>query len=525
MFGSDEDTARPEAAAQPADTEEAPSAEERETAEEDRADAVEVVEADAAHAEDMDAAGESVTQEPLTEEEEGTESAAAATPEQDEPVAEAVTDAALAATAAAAATATAERPTAPALETCGLDPALAQSMILRLREAEPRLSVWLGIVLEGVEEAGDELWKRLRFLLRSLDAPAAEVDAFVDDFRGWLERMEYVQLDEFRSELQYRLTLALDMEDEEDERSRLFLKISEGLSRTREQFSRRLDSLFSSHGELNESFWEELEELFIMADLGYEPSLELVERLRERARKENVTRVEDVRGLLMAEVDEIFRLPRRISAVNPPEVVLFIGVNGVGKTTTIAKLAHRARMQGKKVMIAAADTFRAAAIEQLQVWAERVGALFHARPAGSDPASVAYEAMDRALAEKVDILFVDTAGRLQTKVNLMEELTKIRQVLGKKHEGAPHRCILVIDATTGQNALSQAKLFKEAAGVDELILTKLDGTAKGGVAIAVAMQEKLPITYVGLGEKLEDLRPFNGADYARALLGDLDQGK
>ena len=525
IFGSDEDTARPEAAAQPADTEEAPSAEERETAEEDRADAVEVVEADAAHAEHMDAAGESVTQEPLTEEEEGTESAAAATPEQDEPVAEAVTDAALAATAAAAAAATAERPTAPALETCGLDPALAQSMILRLREAEPRLSIWLGIVLEGVEEAGDELWKRLRFLLRSLDAPAAEVDAFVDDFRGWLERMEYVQLDEFRSELQYRLTLALDMEDEEDERSRLFLKISEGLSRTREQFSRRLDSLFSSHGELNESFWEELEELFIMADLGYEPSLELVERLRERARKENVTRVEDVRGLLMAEVDEIFRLPRRISAVNPPEVVLFIGVNGVGKTTTIAKLAHRARMQGKKVMIAAADTFRAAAIEQLQVWAERVGALFHARPAGSDPASVAYEAMDRALAEKVDILFVDTAGRLQTKVNLMEELTKIRQVLGKKHEGAPHRCILVIDATTGQNALSQAKLFKEAAGVDELILTKLDGTAKGGVAIAVAMQEKLPITYVGLGEKLEDLRPFNGADYARALLGDLDQGK
>ena len=520
IFGSDEDTARPEAAAPAGEAEETPVAVEQEAGDDAHSETA-VAEADTD--ERVAAAAESTEQEPPAEVEKDTESAA--TPDQDEPVAEVVADAALAATAVAAAAATAERPTAPALETCGLDPALAQSMILRLREAEPRLSVWLGIVLEGVEEAGDELWKRLRFLLRSLDAPAAEVDAFVDDFRGWLERMEYVQLDEFRSELQYRLTLALDMEDEEDERSRLFLKISEGLSRTREQFSRRLDSLFSSHGELNESFWEELEELFIMADLGYEPSLELVERLRERARKENVTRVEDVRGLLMAEVDEIFRLPRRISAVNPPEVVLFIGVNGVGKTTTIAKLAHRARMQGKKVMIAAADTFRAAAIEQLQVWAERVGALFHARPAGSDPASVAYEAMDRALAEKVDILFVDTAGRLQTKVNLMEELTKIRQVLGKKHEGAPHRCILVIDATTGQNALSQAKLFKEAAGVDELILTKLDGTAKGGVAIAVAMQEKLPITYVGLGEKLEDLRPFNGADYARALLGDLDQGK
>ena len=395
-----------------------------------------------------------------------------------------------------------------------------QALTLRLRQAAPRLSVWLDIVLDGVETADDLLWQRLRFLLSALETPAAEASSFVEDFRQWTRRMEYRYVDDFRSELQYRLALALDMEDEEDERSRLFLKISEGLSRTREQFSRGLNALFASHGELDEAFWEELEELFIMADLGYEPALALVERLRERARKEGVTSAGDVRGLLMSELADIFQAPRRIAAVNPPEVVLFIGVNGVGKTTTIAKLAHRARMQGKTVMIAAADTFRAAAIEQLQVWAERVGALFHARAAGSDPASVAYEAMDRALKEKVDILFVDTAGRLQTKVNLMEELTKIRQVIGKKHPGAPHRTVLVIDATTGQNALSQARLFKEAAGVDELILTKLDGTAKGGVAIAVAMQEHLPISYVGLGEKLEDLRPFNGEDYARALLGE-----
>ena len=392
------------------------------------------------------------------------------------------------------------------------------ALTLRLRAAAPRLSVWLGIVLEGVEEAGDALWRRLFFLLRALDAPEAEAQAFVRDFQDWLARMDYRLVEEFRSELQYRLALALDLEDEEDERSRLFLKISEGLSRTREQLARGLDTLFAGHGELNEAFWEELEELFIMADLGYEPALELVERLKERARKEKVTQSEGVRELLKAELEDIFRAPRRIAAVNPPEVVLMIGVNGVGKTTTIAKLAYRARMQGKKVMIAAADTFRAAAIEQLQVWAERVGALFHARQAGSDPAAVAYEAVERAVKEGVDVLFVDTAGRLQTKVNLMEELSKIRQVLGKKHPGAPHRSILVIDATTGQNALSQVKLFKEAAGVDELILTKLDGTAKGGVAIAVAMQHHLPITYVGLGEKLEDLRPFNGADYARALL-------
>ena len=394
-----------------------------------------------------------------------------------------------------------------------------EALTLRLREAEPRLSVWLGIVLEGVDEAGDLLWQRLFFLLRALDAPEAEAQNFVRDFQEWLTRMDYRQVEEFRSELQYRLALALDMEDEEDERNRLFLKISQGLSRTREQFAKGLDALFAGHGELNDAFWEELEELFIMADLGYEPSIELVERLKERARKEKITESAKVRELLMAEVEEIFRAPRRIAAVNKPEVVLMIGVNGVGKTTTIAKLAHRDRMQGKKVMIAAADTFRAAAIEQLQVWAGRVGALFHARTAGSDPAAVAYEAMDRALQEGVDVLYVDTAGRLQTKVNLMEELSKIRQVLGKKHAGAPHRTILVIDATTGQNALSQTKLFKEAAGIDELIITKLDGTAKGGVAIAVAMQHHLPITYVGLGEKMEDLRPFSGEDYARALLG------
>ena len=394
-----------------------------------------------------------------------------------------------------------------------------EALTLRLREAEPKLSVWLGIVLEGVDETGELLWQRLFFLLRALDAPEAEAQNFVREFQAWLIRMDYRQVEEFRSELQYRLALALDMEDEEDERNRLFLKISQGLSRTREQFAKGLDALFAGHGELNDAFWEELEELFIMADLGYEPSVELVERLKERARKEKVTESVKVRELLMAEVEEIFRAPRRIAAVNQPEVVLMIGVNGVGKTTTIAKLAHRDRMQGKKVMIAAADTFRAAAIEQLQVWAGRVGALFHARTAGSDPAAVAYEAMDRALQEGVDVLYVDTAGRLQTKVNLMEELSKIRQVLGKKHAGAPHRTILVIDATTGQNALSQTKLFKEAAGIDELIITKLDGTAKGGVAIAVAMQHHLPITYGGLGETMEDLRPFSGEVYARALLG------
>ena len=393
-----------------------------------------------------------------------------------------------------------------------------EELTVRLRACEPRLSVWLDTVLDGVTEAGPLLEKRIRFLLSSLEAPAAEIDSFVSDFSGWLERMEYRNLDEFRSELQYRLALALDLEDEEDERSRLFIKLSDGLAKTREQFSRRLEGLFASNGELNDEFWEQMEEIFIMADLGYEASEELVSRLRERCRQEKVTSSQGVREVLRQEIKSIFAQPRRISAVNPPEIVLMIGVNGAGKTTTIAKLAYRDRMQGKKVMIAAADTFRAAAIDQLRVWSERVGTLFHAKQPGADPASVAYEAVDRAIKEGVDVLYVDTAGRLQTKVNLMDELTKIRQVIGKKHPGAPHRTVLVLDATTGQNALSQAKLFKESAGVDELILTKLDGTAKGGVAIAVAMQYKLPITFIGLGEKVEDLRSFNGDDYADALL-------
>ncbi|MBR6467411.1 MAG: signal recognition particle-docking protein FtsY [Desulfovibrio sp.] len=391
-------------------------------------------------------------------------------------------------------------------------------LTVRLRQAEPKLSAWLDVVLDGVSEAGPLLESRIRFLLESLEAPAPEIDAFVADFSGWLARMEYRELDEFRSELQYRLAIALDLEDEEDERSRLFVKLTASLAKTRAEFAKRLEGLFASHGELDDDFWEEMEELFIMADLGYEAAVGLVERLKERCREEGITSSEGVREALKREIKQIFAQPRRILKINPPEIVLMIGVNGAGKTTTIAKLAYRDRMQGKKVMIAAADTFRAAAIDQMRVWAERVGTLFHAKQPGADPASVAFEAVDRALKEGVDVLYVDTAGRLQTKVNLMDELSKIRQVITKKHPGAPHRTVLVLDATTGQNALSQAKLFKESAGVDELILTKLDGTAKGGVAIAVALQQGLPITYVGLGEKVEDLRPFNGDDYADALL-------
>ncbi len=395
------------------------------------------------------------------------------------------------------------------------------TLLLALREAEPRLSVWLSIVLEDLgpdARTGDELWERVRFLLTALGAPENEADAFVSDFAAWAERMEYEEVADFRSELQYRLALALDLEDEEDERSRIFLKLHQGLERTREQLGKGLSTLFASHGDLSADFWDELEELFIMADMGVEAASELCKRLKSRARAASATTPEELRPLLAAELEEIFRIPRGVVAVNPPEVVLIIGVNGVGKTTTIAKLAYRARMQGKKVLLAAADTFRAAAVEQLGIWAERTGSGFHSKGQNADPAAVAWEAMDIAIRDQYDILFIDTAGRLHTKSNLMDELHKIREVIARKHPGAPHRSILIVDATTGQNALQQTKIFKEAAGIDELILTKLDGTAKGGVAVAVSMQYGIPITYVGLGEKMEDLRPFNGDDFAKALL-------
>jgi len=394
-----------------------------------------------------------------------------------------------------------------------------QRLTLALRQVEPRLSAWLGVVLEGVTEADDLLWKRLDFLLRALETPKEEALAFTEDFRGWLQRMDYRWLEDFRSELQYRLALALDMEDEEDERDRLFSKLQDGLARTRERFGQGLSALFSGHSELTPAFWDEMEELFIMADMGAEPTFALVKRLKERAASSGVTTPDGLMPLLEEEVEAIFKTSRRISAVNAPEVILMVGVNGVGKTTTIAKLAYRARMQGHKVLIAAADTFRAAAVEQLEVWAHRIGADFHAKGTGADPAAVAFEAMDKALSGGYDVVFIDTAGRLHTKSNLMDELHKIRMVVERKHPGAPHRTILVIDATTGQNALQQTKMFKDTSGVNEIILTKLDGTAKGGVALAVASQFELPITFIGLGEKMEDLRPFDPHDFARALLG------
>lgn len=398
-------------------------------------------------------------------------------------------------------------------------PAWQAELARALRDAEPRLSVWMEHILAGVTARGPELWARLRFLFSQLDAPESEAEDFIRRFDSWLSDMGYEAVEDFRSELQYRLALALDLEDEEDERSRLLLKLSQGLAKTRSQLTARIENLLARTSGYDAAFWEELEEILLVADVGVTATTKLLERLKKRVRQEGGAAPENFKSLLKEEIRAVFPpAPKPVEA--RPEVVLLVGVNGAGKTTTIAKLAHRAQMQGRRVLVAAGDTFRAAAIEQLEVWARRVGAGFHAKQHGADPAAVAFEAVERAQAEGYDLVLVDTAGRLQTKHNLMEELAKIARVLGKKLPGAPHRTALVLDATTGQNALSQARLFSQAAPVTEIILTKLDGTAKGGVIVGVALEFGIPISFVGLGEKMEDLRPFLAEEFAAALLGE-----
>ena len=387
-----------------------------------------------------------------------------------------------------------------------------------LAAAEPRLSVWLDHLLQGVDSKGDVLWQRLYFFFDALEVPGNEAKDFVSRFSKWLDDMGYTDLEEFRSELQYRLALALDLEDEEDEKSRLFIKLSQGLSKTKAQLSRQIDQLLSSTTSFDEAFWEELEEILIMSDVGHKAATELVQKLRAEVSGQSVEDPQEFKQLLAKELAAFFPKPQKRIKPDPPEVILMIGVNGVGKTTTIAKLAHRDRMKGRRVMIAAGDTFRAAAIEQLGIWAERADAGFYAKSHGADPASVAYEALDKAVAEGTDVLYVDTAGRLHTKSDLMQELKKIKSVMQKKRPGSPHRTILVLDATTGQNALSQTELFAREINIDEIVLTKLDGTAKGGVMVAIALQHQIPISFIGLGEKMEDLRPFEPENFARALL-------
>jgi fused signal recognition particle receptor len=302
--------------------------------------------------------------------------------------------------------------------------------------------------------------------------------------------------------------------DEEKRRGWLG-RLRESLSSSRQALTREL--LFDPG---DDESWERIEEALIAADCGVGATVEIVQRLEER---EPASRAELLEGL-EAVVAELVTVDgqERLGLSGAPSVVLVVGVNGTGKTTTIGKLAHRLGESGRSVVLAAADTFRAAAEEQLEIWAERATADFVGSERGGDPAAVAYDAIEAARARGRDVVIVDTAGRLHTQTNLMEELAKIRRVVSSRLEGAPHETLLVLDATTGQNGLRQAKLFDEAVGVTGVALTKLDGTAKGGVAVAVTHELGLPVKLVGVGETLDDLQPFDPQDFARALVGERD---
>ncbi len=303
--------------------------------------------------------------------------------------------------------------------------------------------------------------------------------------------------------------------------SSLLKKLSERLSRTRESFTHRLDELFLGKKKIDAELFDDLEELLVTADLGISTTQELLESARRKVKREGLSDPQKLKALLKADIRSIIvnheQPGELVMPGKGPFVIMVVGVNGVGKTTTIGKVARKFQNAGQSVLLVAADTFRAAAVSQLKIWGERNKARVVAQHEGADPSSVVFDAMAVAISKNYDVVLVDTAGRLHTKTNLMEELKKIKRVMNKKLEGAPHEVLLVIDATTGQNGISQALLFDEAIGITGIALTKLDGTAKGGIVANIAKQLRTPIRFIGVGEQIDDLRDFDADEFIEAI--------
>lgn len=305
-------------------------------------------------------------------------------------------------------------------------------------------------------------------------------------------------------------------------------KFTEGLTKTRDGFASAVNDLVYRFREVDEDFFDELEDLLIQADVGVTTTMDLVEDLKEEVKRRNLKDPVAVRDALVEVVANRLQedeSDRELNMQDGLTVILFVGVNGVGKTTTIGKLAHRLKSEGRTVMLAAGDTFRAGAIEQLQVWGERVGVPVIRQTEGSDPAAVVFDAVQAAKSRNMDVLICDTAGRLQNKVNLMKELEKVKRVIEREVPNGPHEVLLALDATTGQNAMVQAKAFKEATNVSGIVLTKLDGTAKGGIVLAIRNELDIPVKYVGLGEKIDDLQEFDPEQFVLGLFGDVFEDK
>lgn len=302
-------------------------------------------------------------------------------------------------------------------------------------------------------------------------------------------------------------------------------KIKDGLTKTRNNLLDKITNLFSSTKVIDDNFFSELEEILITADVGVNMTMEIISRLKERLKSERINDVSEVNLILKDELEKILKSidnqtshdPFYIPSDKKPFVIMIVGVNGVGKTTTIGKLAYNYKIRGKKVLIGAADTFRAAANEQLEIWAKRAGVDIIQQQKGSDPGAVAFDTLKSAIARNVDVVLIDTAGRLHTKSNLMEELKKVKRVMQKVISDAPHEIWLVLDATTGQNAIQQARQFTQSIGVTGLIITKLDGTAKGGVLFAIVNELKIPVKFIGVGEDIDDLQPFDPSAFVDAI--------
>lgn len=303
-------------------------------------------------------------------------------------------------------------------------------------------------------------------------------------------------------------------------------KFKDGLTKTRDQFSAKVNDLVARYRKVDEDFFEELEEILFEADVGYETVMKLIDELKMEVKRKNIQDPSGVQAAISEKLVEIYEAGETsLQTLNLQEngltVILFVGVNGVGKTTTIGKLAHQFHQEGKKVLLAAGDTFRAGAIAQLEVWGDRVGVDVIKHTEGADPAAVIYDALQAAKSRQVDILLCDTAGRLQNKVNLMKELEKVKRVIEREVPNAPHEVLLVLDATTGQNAMVQAKTFKETTNVSGIVLTKLDGTAKGGIVLAIRNELSIPVKFVGLGEQMDDLQPFDAEKYVYGLFANI----
>lgn len=376
-----------------------------------------------------------------------------------------------------------------------------------LNEAEEQAS-------KPIEEEEPEEWDKAE--------EAMEENLEPENYKEQIEKDRGAEEGDLEKDVEQEMPVVEEsLTETKSKKAGFFTKLVEGLGKTRNNIMQGVEQVFKSFTKIDEELFEELEEVLIMADIGVETTMKIMEALRQRVKKEKVSEVSALRQMLIQEISILMEDgSETIQELKTPTVILVIGVNGVGKTTTIGKLAHNFQQERKKVLLAAADTFRAAAIDQLEVWGKRAGVDVIKHQENSDPAAVVFDAVQAAKARKTDILICDTAGRLHNKKNLMEELRKISRVIEREYPEAHKEVFLVLDATTGQNALQQAKLFKEVADISGIVLTKLDGTAKGGIVIAIKSELHIPVRFVGIGEGAQDIQPFYPEDFAKALFAE-----